>query len=79
MNSIGAKVEAGGGTILSRIIILKTSGHPNHGGFDIRCDRDELSLVVAITDQAIKSTDAGYGQSRRSTESGAGRCQAVSY
>ena len=70
-------MDAGSGAILRRIIILKTSGHADHGGFNIGGDSDELALVVAISDQPIECADAGDGQRRRTAQPGAGRGQAV--
>ena len=63
-NTVGTEMEAGGGPILRRIIILETSGHSNHSGLDIRSDADEFPLVVAIPDQTIESADAGNGERR---------------
>ena len=73
----GAKVNAGGGAVERRIVILKPGGHANHGGFDVRGDGDELALVVAISHQTIKRADARDGQRGRSAQAGAGRSLAV--
>src|SRR5882672_6445206 len=64
-------METGRGTILRRIIILKTRGYSNNGRLNIRSDADEFSLLVAIPNESIERSNTRNGERRRSAHAGA--------
>src|SRR5688572_26788498 len=70
-------MNSGDATVKCRIIVLKSGGHFDYGGFNIGRQNYELVVIVAITDQMIERPDAGNGQGRRTTHTGAGRGLAI--
>src|SRR5688572_16946096 len=70
-------MNSGDATVKCGIIVLKSGGHFDYGGFNIRRQDNELVFIVAITGQMIERPDAGNGQCRRTAHTGPGRRLAI--
>ncbi len=61
-------MDGGRAAIKGRVIVLKTRRHANHCRLNISYQANELTLVVAISGEAIEGANASDGQRGRSAQ-----------